>query len=300
MQNNIDSPDGQNNNDYESWLDRPKYTNVKTLEDRTETRIPQGTWVKCENCLSQLSIEQLEKNSYVCLKCDEHLTISTDKWISLLSDKNSFKELFSQIKTSDPLEFKTAGNSYKDKISLLQKKLQVDEAVKVGRATLNDIPILLSVMEFSFIGGSMGSVVGERIFLAMKMAADKKIPFISVARSGGARMHEGILSLMQMAKTSAGTSMLSKAGSPFISIITQPTMGGVTASFASLGDIIIAEPRTQIGFAGPRVIQEAVKQKLPKNFQSAESLLENGFLDMIVSRNNLKQTLSQIINILKN
>ncbi len=279
-----------------SWLDKPKYTNVKS--STSPHIIPKGSWVKCPACLSQLMGSALVNNHFICDQCRYYFRMPWDKRIELLSDARSFKALFTNIISSDPLNFKAGSITYKSKLNDLPKRLGINEAVITGTAKLNDIPIALAVMEFDFIGGSMGSAMGERLYQLMKLAAKKKLPFISCASSGGARMQEGILSLMQMAKTSAGIELLAQAKAPFISILTNPTMGGVTASFASLGDIIISEPNAMIGFAGRRVIEQTVRQELPPTFQTAEFLKKHGFVDMIVKRTNLKTTLARLLRLL--
>ncbi|BBM89246.1 acetyl-coenzyme A carboxylase carboxyl transferase subunit beta [Spirochaetota bacterium] len=279
-----------------TWLDKPKYTHVKTRSD--VHIIPRGSWEKCSNCLKQIMTSSLISNHFVCEQCHHHFYMPCQKRIELLTDDNSFKELFTHIQSTDPLHFKAGSEPYKTKLQKLHKKLGINEAILTGTATLHKRPIAIAVLEFRFIGGSMGSAVGERLYQLMNLAASKKLPFISVASSGGARMQEGLLSLMQMAKTCAGVQILSTSRTPFISLLTNPTMGGVSASFASLGDVIISEPQAMIGFAGKRVIEQTVKQKLAADFQNAELLKERGFIDMIVHRHNLKTTIATILKLL--
>ena len=275
-----------------NWFDKPKYKNVKNREDK---RLPVGLWQKCPSCFDMTLIKQLEENMYIC-KCDYHFRISFEKRIEILLDPNSFEEHLSNITATDPLGFFDAKSSYKEKITTTVKKLKINEGIIMGKGTIEKKPVVFGVMEFKFLGGSMGSAVGEKIYQAMQLAIKENIPLIIVSCSGGARMHEGILSLMQMAKTCAGLLEMEERGVPFISVLTDPTTGGITASFASLGDIIIAEPNALIGFAGARVIEQTIKQKLPKGFQRSEFLQEHGFVDQVVHRKDLKQSLYEIIS----
>lgn len=277
---------------------KPKYITVKSerdltpREEATEKReIPDGLWIKCNRCSQITYNKDLERNLKVCPKCNYHFRITARERIDLLTDPGSFQEINKNLKTINILDFP----DYDNKIKKAQKNTDLTEAVITGEAKMGGIPVVLSVMDFGFMGASMGSVVGEKITRAAELAADKKLPLISVAASGGARMQEGIISLMQMAKTSQVLNRLSAAGSVYISVLTDPTTGGVFASFASLGDINIAEPNALIGFAGARVIQQTIRQTLPPGFQTAQFLLEHGFIDMIVSRKDLKSTLTQLI-----
>lgn len=271
----------------------------KTKESKLlkKVKIPEGLWVKCDNCKEIIYKKEIDKNLKVCPKCNYHFRISALERLNFLSDEGTFQELDSEISAADPLNFRDT-MSYSERINENQKKSGLNEAVITGEAMINSNPVVFAVMDFSFMGGSMGSVVGEKISLAAEKALEKKVPFISIASSGGARMQEGMFSLMQMAKVSAAVGKLKDNAVPFISILADPTFGGVSASFAMLGDIIIAEPRSLIGFAGQRVIEQTIKQQLPENFQRAEFLLEHGLIDMIVSREDMKNTLTKLIKML--
>ena len=264
-------------------------------EDIKKIKIPEGLWIKCNYCREIIYRKEVEKSSMVCPKCKYHFYISIEDRIAIMLDEGSFRELDRLIYSLDPLEFKDSVK-YKDRIKNYQKSTGYADAFVYGEAKINDSPVVIGIFNFKFMGGSMGSVVGEKILRATETSMNKKLPLIIVSASGGARMQEGILSLMQMAKTSAAISRLSEMGVPYISILTDPTFGGVTASFAMLGDIIIAEPKALIGFAGPRVVEQTIKQQLPEGFQRAEFLLEHGMIDMIVERKRLKETLSKVIN----
>ena len=255
---------------------------------------PVDLWVKCDGCKEVLYRKELAANKYVCEHCGFHFRIGANDYVKLLTDEGTFKVMDTELKSTDPLKF-TAKKKYRDSLSDATKNTGSNSGVVSGLGDLNGRPVSIAVMDFRFIGGSMGSVEGEKIARALKRAYDKKIPAIVVAASGGARMQEGSLSLMQMGKTSAIIALLNKARIPYISVMTNPTTGGVTASFAMLGDINIAEPGALIGFAGERVIRETIRQNLPPGFQRAEFLLEKGFLDMIVPRGALKDTLSTIL-----
>lgn len=252
-------------------------------------------WTKCPNCKSLLYVPDLEKNMKVCPNCDYHFTLSAKERIAYTLDEENAEFLFEEILPADPLGFKDT-KSYKDRIKKAQEQTGLTEALVVTEGHIKGKKVILAVMDFNFIGGSMGSVVGERFFRACQRALETKTPLISFAASGGARMQEGILSLMQMAKTTIGVGLLKKAKIPFISVLTNPTMGGVSASFAFLGDVIVAEPKALIGFAGPRVIEQTIKQKLPEGFQTAEFLLEKGQLDAVVHRKKLKDYLASLLD----
>ncbi|WP_461829698.1 acetyl-CoA carboxylase, carboxyltransferase subunit beta [Aquifex sp.] len=252
-------------------------------------------WTKCPNCKSLLYVPDLEKNMKVCPNCDYHFTLTAKERIAYTLDEEKAEFLFEEILPADPLGFKDT-KSYKDRIKKAQEQTGLTEALVVTEGHIKGKKVILAVMDFNFIGGSMGSVVGERFFRACQRALETKTPLISFAASGGARMQEGILSLMQMAKTTIGVGLLKKAKVPFISVLTNPTMGGVSASFAFLGDVIIAEPKALIGFAGPRVIEQTIKQKLPEGFQTAEFLLEKGQLDAVVHRKKLKDYLASLLD----
>lgn len=268
----------------------------RTKQERLDkkVKIPEGLWVKCGNCKEIVYKREVDKNLKICPKCNYHFRISARERIELIVDEGSFIEIHPDITSGDPLSF-TDTMPYKERLAENQEKSGLRDAIITGEALINGYNACIAVMDFSFLGGSMGSTVGEKITRAAELALDKKSPFITVTSSGGARMQEGIFSLMQMAKTSAAVGRLKDAAIPYISILSDPTFGGVTASFAMLGDVIIAEPRSLIGFAGPRVIEQTIKQQLPEDFQRAEFLLDHGMIDMVVDRKNLKETLSIVI-----
>jgi acetyl-CoA carboxylase carboxyl transferase subunit beta len=279
---------------------KPKYITVKSERDlpsRMETverkEIPDGLWVKCNRCSQITYNKDLEKNLKVCPKCNFHFRINARERLDLLIDKGSFQEIEKNLKTINVLNFP----EYENKIKKAQKTTDLPEAVIAGAAKVNGVPVAAAIMDFGFMGGSMGSVVGEKITRAAELALNKKISLITVATSGGARMQEGVNSLMQMAKTSQALNKLGEAGLFYLSILTDPTTGGVTASFASLGDIIIAEPDALIGFTGARVIQQTIRQTLPEGFQTAQFQFEHGFVDMIVHRKDLKATVTQLLKL---
>ncbi len=279
-----------------AWFKKERPDKLGSEEPSKKVKIPEGLWVKCDNCKEIIYRKEVDKNFKVCPKCDYHFRISASERLPYLVDDGSFLEVEDGLSPKDFLNFK----DYKDKLKSSRKKTGLKDAVISGEAKIGGRPVQIVVMDFNFMGGSMGSVVGERITRAVERAIDKRTPFIAVAASGGARMQEGILSLMQMAKTSAATARLAHAGLPYISILTDPTFGGVTASFAMLGDLIIAEPKTLIGFAGPRVIEQTIKQQLPAGFQRAEFLLEHGMIDMIVSRKDMHATLARMLDFFAN
>ena len=252
-----------------------------------------GKWVKCDSCKEIIYKEELHQNLSVCPNCGKHFRLSARRRIKQIADEGTFKEIGKDVLTKDPLNFK----GYMKKVEGLKEKTKIDEAVKCGICEIERQKVVLGVMDGNFLMGSMGSAVGERITLAIETAIKKKLPLIMFCVSGGARMQEGIISLMQMAKTSSAIARLNDAGLLYISILTDPTTGGVTASFASLGDIILAEPNALIGFAGPRVIEQTIKQKLPEGFQRSEFLLEHGFIDKIVERKDMKHTLGELIRL---
>lgn len=254
-------------------------------------------WVKCPTCNEIIYKRELEKNRSVCSKCGHHFRITPQDYIDLLADANCFAEFNSDIHPVDFLRFR-GNKKYADQLRDAARRCNNADALVTGHALLFGHPVVLVVMDFSFIGGSMGSVVGEKFSLAVDEALRRRAPLIAVSASGGARMMEGALSLMQMAKTSAKLAQLADAGVPFISILTNPTTGGVTASYAMLGDLNIAEPGALIGFAGPRVIKQTIGQDLPESFQTAEFLLKHGFLDLIVSRQDMRERLGQILIVL--
>ncbi len=254
-----------------------------------------GKWVKCDACKEILYKDEVHKNYSVCPNCGKHFRLSARRRISQIIDEGTFKETNKDMETRNPLNFE----GYNKKIETLQEKTNIKEAVTTGFGEINGEKVVIAVMDGNFMMGSMGSVVGEKITLAVEDAIQNKLPLIMFCVSGGARMQEGIISLMQMAKTSAALAKLDEAGLLYISVFTDPTTGGVTASFASLGDIILAEPNALIGFAGPRVIEQTIKQKLPDGFQKSEFLLEHGFIDKIVERKDMKDTLYKILQLHK-
>ena len=254
-----------------------------------------GKWVKCDSCKEILYKEDVHKNYSVCPNCGKHFRISARRRLEQIVDENTFEEMDSNLQTTDPLQFE----GYTKEIALLQEKTKINEAVKTGIGKINGEQAVIAIMDGNFLMGSMGCVVGEKITRAIETAIEKRLPLIMFCVSGGARMQEGIISLMQMAKTSSALAKLDDAGLLYISVLTDPTTGGVTASFAMLGDIILAEPDALIGFAGPRVIEQTLKQKLPEGFQRSEFLLEHGFIDKIVTRKDMKDTLSQILKLHK-
>ena len=260
-----------------------------------KVQMPEGIWSKCKNCNEIIYTKEIERNLNVCPKCDYHFRISARERIALVLDEGSFEEMDAHMQSVDFLDFKDS-KRYKDRIKAALKKSDGD-AVICGTGNIEGLPVAVAVFDFGFMGGSMGSVVGEKITRAIERGLDQRCPVIIFSSSGGARMQESILSLMQMAKTSAALAKLKAAGIPFISVLTDPTTGGVTASFAMLGDINMAEPRALIGFAGPRVIEQTIRQKLPDGFQRSEYLLEHGMVDMIVRRQEMKERLAQILRI---
>lgn len=263
----------------------------------SKVRMPEGLWIKCEDCKEILAKPELERNLHVCPRCQYHYRLSARARIELLADSDSFVEHDATLRSLDPLLFKDQ-KSYADRLRAARKATGLAEAVITGAASIGGRPVAMAVLEFDFMGGSMGSAVGEKIARAVELAGARRTPFIGVSCSGGARMQESVLSLMQMAKTSAALGRLARAGLPYVSILANPTTGGVTASFAMLGDVHIAEPKALIGFAGPRVIQDTIRQELPPGFQRAEFLLEHGFVDMIVERKSLRQVLIQLLGFL--
>ncbi len=253
--------------------------------------MPEGLWTKCPSCNESLFEDALNKNLRVCTNCGYHFTIGSEDRISSMVDEGTFQEMDTQLDSVNALGFK----GYLDKVKAYQKKSGLMEAVVTGRATIESLPVLLAVMDFRFLGASMGSVVGEKITRAIEAATAERKPVIVFSASGGARMHEGILSLMQMAKTSGALARHAEAQLPYISVLTHPTTGGVTASFATLGDLIIAEPKCMIGFAGPRVVKETTHADLPPGFQTAEFMMKHGLVDMIVERKDMRATLARVL-----
>jgi acetyl-CoA carboxylase carboxyl transferase subunit beta len=262
--------------------------------DRPRSNVPEGLWVKCDSCKEIVYSRDLDRNLKVCPHCGHHFRIDARARIALLLDEPEPRELFAAISPTDPLSFRDT-KRYRDRLKSYQQAVGERDAVIVVQGTIEEIPVVLAAMEYRFMGGSMGSVVGEKITRAAERACDRKVPLIVVSASGGARMQEGVLSLMQMAKISGALARLRTARLPYLSVLTDPTTGGVTASFAMLGDLNIAEPGALIGFAGPRVIEQTIRQSLPEGFQRSEFLLEHGFLDLVVKRADLKETLARCL-----
>lgn len=279
-------------------IDKVKKVNV--AKERTVNKEASdmmiGKWVKCDKCKEILYKQDLHENLSVCPKCGKHFRLSARRRIMQIADEGTFEEIGADILTKDPLNFE----GYLKKVELIKEKTNIEEAVKCGICKIEGQDAVIAVMDGNFLMGSMGTAVGERITLAVETATEKKLPIIIFCVSGGARMQEGIASLMQMAKTSSSIGRHSDNGLLYISVLTDPTTGGVTASFASLGDIILAEPDALIGFAGPRVIEQTIKQKLPEGFQRSEFLLEHGFIDKIVERKDMKSTIAKLIKMHKN
>lgn len=273
------------------WFERT-YNRIKRGKKKID--IPHGIWTKCTNCSEIVYNKSLEDNLKVCPKCGFHFYLRARKRIEITLDKDSFMEYDSKINSDNPLNFP----GYEEKLSKSEKATGLDEAALIGEGKIRGRPIAVGVTDFGFMGGSMGSVVGERITLTIEKAMEKKYPLLIISGSGGgARMQEGIISLMQMAKTSAAIAELKRLGLLYISLLTHPTMGGVMASFASRGDIVLAEPGALLGFAGPRVIKQTIKQQMPKGFQQSESLLEHGVIDLVVERSKIRSTLIRILDL---
>ena len=276
-------------------IDKIKKVNKaeKSVKNEKASDMLIGKWVKCDKCKEILYKEDVHKNFSVCPNCGKHFRLSARRRIKQIADEGTFEEIGADILTKNPLNF----DGYMKKITSLKEKTKIEEAVKCGTCEINGEKVVLAVMDGNFMMGSMGSAVGERITLAIETSIEKRLPLIIFCVSGGARMQEGIVSLMQMAKTSSALAKHNEAGLLYISVLTDPTTGGVTASFASLGDIVLAEPDALIGFAGPRVIEQTIKQKLPDGFQRSEFLLEHGFIDKIVERKDMKDTLYNLLKL---
>lgn len=267
------------------------------LIPQRKKEIPDGIWIKCDSCGEIIYKKELEKDLWVCPKCDHHFRIRSRDYINLILDDGNLEEYDKELEASDPLEFKDS-KRYPDRIKNSEEKTNLKDAIVAGIGKIDGIEVSFGVMDFGFIGGSMGSVVGEKVARAIERSLERRIPLVIISCSGGARMQEGILSLMQMAKTSALLAKLYDQNIPYVSVLTNPTTAGVMASYASLGDVIIAEPKALLGFAGPRVIQQTIKQDLPPGFQSSEFFLEHGFLDIISHRKDLKKNISLILEYL--
>ncbi len=279
-----------------SWLDKILPPKIQRTEAPRRS-VPEGLWVKCPACESVLYRTDLESNQQVCPKCSHHLRIRARDRLNLLLDPEGRFEIGQEVLPVDSLKFKDS-RKYPDRLSeAMEQTGETDALIALG-GSIQSVPVIVACFEFEFMGGSMGSVVGERFVRAAEMALETKVPFISITASGGARMQEGLLSLMQMARTTAVLQRLSEAKLPYISILTDPTMGGVSASFAFLGDVVIAEPKALVGFAGPRVIEQTVREKLPPGFQRAEFLMEKGAVDRIVDRREMRQEISALLSLL--
>lgn len=279
-----------------AWFKISKAPKLKV--ENKKVQMPAGLWLKCNGCGEIIYKKEVEKNLHVCPKCNYHFRISAKKRIEMIMDDGSYTSFAEELEPADPLRFRDS-KKYTDRVKEARKKTGRKDAIDLVEGNINGVPAILAIFEFAFMGGSMGSVVGEKITLAIEKGLKERKGVIVFSSSGGARMQEGIFSLMQMAKTSAALARLKEAGIPFISVLTDPTYGGVTASFAMLGDIIIAEPKSMIGFAGTRVIEQTIRQPLPEGFQKAEFLLEHGMVDMIVERKELKEILSKLLSMLK-
>ncbi len=277
-----------------AWFKKSKAPIAPVVNKKVQ--MPEGLWTKCKNCEEIIYSKEIERNLNVCPKCDYHFRISARERIALVIDEGSFVETDPEMKSVDFLKFKDS-KKYSDRLKAALKKNGGGEAVVTGSGLMNGMEIVVAVFDFGFLGGSMGSVVGEKVTRAIELGLEKQAPVLIFSSSGGARMQESILSLMQMAKSSAALAKLKKAGIPFISVLTDPTTGGVTASFSMLGDLNIAEPKALIGFAGPRVIEQTIRQQLPEGFQRSEYLLDHGMVDMIISRREMKQKLTQVLQI---
>ena len=279
-----------------SWFEKLMPSRIRT-EVASKKGVPEGLWTKCPSCEAVLYRNELERNGDVCPKCDHHMRINARRRLDLFLDEEGRVEIAENLESADPLKFKDS-KKYRDRVVSAQKATGEKDALIVMRGTLHNNPVVAAAFEFSFMGGSMGSVVGERFVRAVNAALENNCPLVCFATSGGARMQESLFSLMQMAKTSAALNRLSKRGLPFVSVLTDPTMGGVSASFAMLGDLNLAEPNALIGFAGPRVIEQTVREKLPEGFQRSEFLLEKGAIDMIVDRREMRDRLSNVLMML--
>ncbi len=281
-----------------SWFNKLIPSRVRTEgSQKNKGTVPEGLWSKCTDCSSVLYRSELERNLEVCPKCGFHQKITARKRLNALFDVDSTTEIGANLEPLDPLKFRDS-KRYRDRVSAAVKTTGENEAIIVMKGTLKEQPLVAGAFVFGFMGGSMGSVVGERFVLGVEQAIEAKAPFVCFSASGGARMQESLFSLMQMAKTSAALTKLSEAGLPFISVLTNPTMGGVSASFATLGDLIVAEPKAEIGFAGKRVIEQTVRENLPEGFQTSEFLLEHGAIDMIIDRREMRDRLASILTML--
>lgn len=282
-----------------NWLLKKRIITTKKYENKPETQIPQGLWIKCNNCGLLMYYKLLHRNFNVCPKCENHFPTSSNDRIKQLIDKGSWQPININLRATDPLGFEDI-KMYGNRLKEMKNKTGLQDAVQTGIGKISNIHIAFGIMDFRFMGGSMGSVVGEKLTRLIEEATYNKLPTIILCASGGARMQEGVLSLMQMAKVSSALYRHRKKNLLYIPVLTSPTTGGVTASFAMLGDLIIAEPHALIAFAGRRVIEQTIKEDLPKNFQTSEYLFKHGFLDLIISRINLKSKLAQILSFYQN
>jgi acetyl-CoA carboxylase carboxyl transferase subunit beta len=274
-----------------AWFRKEK--KPKEAVDR-QVPIPEGLWVKCDDCKEIVYRKEVEANFNVCPKCNYHFRLTARERFEILFDDDKYKEFATDIRSGDPLGFRDT-KRYSDRLKVYQQRVGLGDAVLCAEGKLEGIPLVICAMDYAFMGGSMGSVVGEKITIAIERSVDKKEPLIIVSTSGGARMQEGILSLMQMAKISAALARLAEAGLPYISVLTDPTTGGVTASYAMLGDLNLAEPKALIGFAGPRVIEQTIRQTLPEGFQRSEFLVEHGMVDLITQRSEMKPAIGRFL-----
>ena len=275
------------------WFRRVK----RGLKIQQKKDIPDGLWIKCDKCGEIVYKKELERNYWICTKCQHHFRINSEQYVQILMDGGMLSEVDIGLTSGDPLKFRDS-KKYPDRIKEAVSKNKMNAAVRVGTGKIDGLPLVAAFLDFAFLGGSMGSAVGEKISRGIRLSLEKRWPLVILSSSGGARMQEGILSLMQMAKTSALLGQLSDAGIPYISILTHPTTGGVSASFAMLGDVNIAEPGALIGFAGPRVIEQTIGQELPEGFQRSEFLMEHGFVDVIVPRSELKPRIALLLRLL--
>jgi acetyl-CoA carboxylase carboxyl transferase subunit beta len=280
-----------------SWFEKLRPSIIRTESSGKKTTVPEGLWAKCPSCNAILYNSELEKNGSVCPKCDHHMRISARARLNLFLDENGREEIGKNVKPVDPLKFKDS-KKYKDRVTQAQKQTKENDALIVMKGELHGQPIVAAAFDFSFMGGSMGSVVGEKFVRGVNKSLELNAPFIVFTASGGARMQESLFSLFQMAKTSAALTKLSERGIPYISFMTDPTMGGVSASLAMLGDLNVAEPNALIGFAGPRVIEQTVREKLPEGFQRSEFLQEHGAIDMIIHRRDIRKKIASILAML--
>jgi len=281
-----------------SWFRKLLPPKIKRAEATEKKTVPEGLWSKCPSCEAVLYFTDLENNLHVCPKCGFHNRLAARQRLDLFLDPEGRAELASEVVPMDPLKFKDS-RKYVERLAEAEKETGETDALVVMQGSVKNVPMLAVAFEFGFLGGSMGSVVGERFVRAVQACCDEQLPFVCFTATGGARMQEGLLSLMQMAKTTAALHQLSAARQPFISILTDPTMGGVSASFAFIGDVVIAEPGALIGFAGPRVIEQTVRETLPEGFQRSEFLLEKGAIDMIVDRRQMREKVARLVTLLK-